>query len=522
MNQTTNNRPQTTDEISLKEKVNAINYWYHKIELPGGIVTPGNYPICAERYCIPDDLTGKRVLDIGAWDGYWTWEALKRGAAEVVAIDDFSDDCGRSDIKRNGWETFDICREAFGFTEKIMGDFENHKSNYYNSWVKKDDFKQKISRIEMSIYDIKKLDHFDIVFLFGTIYHLRHPLLALEKISAVCDGSIYIETAICDDFSVYNKNHRGFNQYEFVMEFYPFDEYCNNPSNWWSPTLQCLGAMLESVGFKDVDCWALTDNPKQICECRGFASGTKKPKEYPANKPDDVKKIEVRESLKTMAVMSVPRLGFMDNFFCAFEALMPLQIPIRKEDGAFWGQCLERAMQRTIDARADLLLTIDYDTIFSRYDVEKLIEIMHKYPDISALIPIQSKRGGGRPLLTVKGPSGMVLANVPAAEFQNEVTKIATGHFGLTMIRVKDLLDIGHPWFKPEPDYDGQWGPGKVDDDIYFWKLLEKNGKKVCSANRVTIGHLERVITWPDTHGTAVYQQVDNYRRFGKPEKAWK
>jgi tRNA (mo5U34)-methyltransferase len=76
---------------TLIEKVKSIPYWYHKIELPYGIVTPGWAPISNQAYKIPDKLTGKRILDIGAWDGYWTFETLRRGAREVVAIDTFSD-----------------------------------------------------------------------------------------------------------------------------------------------------------------------------------------------------------------------------------------------------------------------------------------------------------------------------------------------------------------------------------------------------------------------------------------------
>ena len=77
------------DEI--RRRVEEFPYRYHKIELPGGITTPGWAPMSVEAYKVPPDLSGKPVLDIGAWDGFWTFEALKRGAREAVAIDDFSD-----------------------------------------------------------------------------------------------------------------------------------------------------------------------------------------------------------------------------------------------------------------------------------------------------------------------------------------------------------------------------------------------------------------------------------------------
>ena len=106
------------DEI--KRQVDAFPYWYHKIELPGGVTTPGFAPLNADIYRVPADLTGKRVLDVGAWDGFWTFEALKRGAREVVAIDDFSDYLGSLDQSdRKAWENFDLCREALGYDETV-------------------------------------------------------------------------------------------------------------------------------------------------------------------------------------------------------------------------------------------------------------------------------------------------------------------------------------------------------------------------------------------------------------------
>ena len=103
------------DSQELERRIAVFPYWYHRIELPGGVTTPGWAPISAEAYRIPDDLSGKRVLDIGAWDGYWSFEAIKRGAAQVIAIDDFSDFVGQiTEEDRKAWQTFDLCRDALG------------------------------------------------------------------------------------------------------------------------------------------------------------------------------------------------------------------------------------------------------------------------------------------------------------------------------------------------------------------------------------------------------------------------
>lgn len=240
---------------TLQTRIASFPFWYHKIELPGGVVTPGWAPISQEAYRIPADLTGKRVLDVGAWDGFWTFEALKRGAKQAVAIDDFSDYLGHlKDADRKAWGTFDLCREALG---------HDH---------------ERCQRHEMSVYEIseQKLGRFDVVFFFGTLYHLRYPLLALDKLAAICDGEIYVETAICDDFSPYRGGlGKGFAG-QMVMEFYPDDQYGANKTNWWAPTLHCVAHMVRVAGFTaDVQGWKLTDQPQHVSQCRGFVMGRK-------------------------------------------------------------------------------------------------------------------------------------------------------------------------------------------------------------------------------------------------------
>lgn len=240
---------------TLRQAVDAQSYWYHKIELPGGIVTPGWAPLNAKSYGIPDDLTGKRVLDVGAWDGYWTFEALKRGAEQVVAIDDFSDYLGSlAERDRPGWQTFDLCRDALGYGEDVC------------------------QRLEMSVYDVSedRLGRFDVVFCFGVLYHLRHPLLALDCLAGLCDESLHVESAILDDFSPYRGGFgKGYSGSQMVMEFYPDDQYGNNHTNWWVPSIHCLGHMVRSAGFQHVEGWKLVDKvTMQLSHCRGFVRGT--------------------------------------------------------------------------------------------------------------------------------------------------------------------------------------------------------------------------------------------------------
>ena len=240
----------------LAARVAALGYWYHKIDLPGGIVTPGWAPIDPAAYRVPADLTGKRVLYVGAWDGYWTFEALKRGAGEVVAIDDFSDFLGRLET-RTGWETFDLCREALGY-----GDAQ-------------------CQRHDISVYDVTeaRFGRFDYIFCFGLLYHLRHPLLALDRLAALCDEAIFVESAILDDYSPYRGGlGHGYAGRQMVMEFYPDSQFGNNASNYWVPTLHCLGQMVRSAGFANVDGGKLTERPESLPHCRGIVVGQRNPK----------------------------------------------------------------------------------------------------------------------------------------------------------------------------------------------------------------------------------------------------
>lgn len=240
----------------LAARVAAIDYWYHKIDLPGGIVTPGWAPIDPAAYLIPEDLTGKRVLDVGAWDGYWTFEALKRGAREVVAIDNFSDFLSRLET-RTGWDSFDLCRDALGY-----GDAQ-------------------CQRHDISVYDLTEAEfgRFDCVFCFGVLYHLRHPLLALDRLAALCDEAIFVESAILDDYSPYRGGiGHGYAGGQVVMEFYPDSQYGNNESNYWVPTLHCLGQMVRSAGFAHVDGGKLTENPEILPHCRGIVTGRREQK----------------------------------------------------------------------------------------------------------------------------------------------------------------------------------------------------------------------------------------------------
>jgi tRNA (mo5U34)-methyltransferase len=189
--------------------------WYHSFELPDGTIIDGVNPLprLRERFAsfpIPADLRGKRLLDIGAWDGWFSFEAERRGAA-VTAID---------------------CVEAPHFIE------------LQRKLASKVDY-----RI-LEIYELPDagLGRFDIVFLLGVLYHLRHPLRALE---IVC--SLATDVAVVESFVTDGDTWQEHTEDIPTLEFYEGYELANQYDNWVGPSVACLLAMCRAAGFARVE-----------------------------------------------------------------------------------------------------------------------------------------------------------------------------------------------------------------------------------------------------------------------------
>lgn len=193
--------------IRLQTEAFARNTPYHSLELNDGSVIPGLIPVellkaRLDRYPLPADLRGKRVLDIGAASGWNSFECERRGA-EVVAID-----C--------------VEYEELLAVKQLRG-----------------------SKLEYAVVDMEEITPerfglFDYVLFFGVFYHLRHPLLGLENVCAVTRGEAYIESYVIDDAP---------DPARCYMEFYETDELGGQIDNWCGPTTQCLLAMTRAAGF---------------------------------------------------------------------------------------------------------------------------------------------------------------------------------------------------------------------------------------------------------------------------------
>lgn len=229
--------------------------------------------------------------------------------------------------------------------------------------------------------------------------------------------------------------------------------------------------------------------------------------------------------IRVEAVLSVPRLGFNDNFFSWAQALMPLGIRPTKMTGAFWDQCMERVFEQFVD-KCEYLLTIDYDTFFTREDVEQLFSIAMAF-QCDALTGFQVKREDGRPMLTLKGtlenPPADGKTHLPVSWFSEPVQEVDSAHFGLTVISTAALKRTKKPWFWSKPGPDNSWNDGRLDSDIYAWKNFRDSGNRIYVTPRVVLGHGEYMVAWPGRDlGKPVFQySTDFCNSLKRPETAW-
>jgi len=197
---------------------------------------------------------------------------------------------------------------------------------------------------------------------------------------------------------------------------------------------------------------------------------------------------------KIAAVSSMPRLCFTDNMTCITKQLVSNGIPFLRTGGAFWGQCLTRAIEVQLLTDADYILTIDYDTWFYYEDVLELCQILDAYPEYDAVAPLQIKRESDTAMVGVASADKMI----PMTYFVGkEIVDAETAHFGLTVFRRSAFDKLKKPWFMPIPDKEGGWNDGRVDEDINFWKNFAACGCKLGLAPNVKIGHMELTVTYP-------------------------
>ena len=221
----------TLSRQDVETRIRDLGEWFQNMELGGVWTAPhhflGDYPAIKWanfRDAVPADLTGKTVLEIGCNAGFYSFEMKRRGAARVLGIDS---DSGYLAQAR--------------FAAEVSG--------------------LEVEFREMDVYDVARLqERFDVVLFMGVLYHLRHPLLALDL----------IHEHVARDLLIFQSMQRGSKEVARLREDYPFAEtavfgepgypamyfveerYSGDPTNWWIPNRACAEAMLRSAGFEIV------------------------------------------------------------------------------------------------------------------------------------------------------------------------------------------------------------------------------------------------------------------------------
>ena len=240
----------TRNRRKLAKAAENVGFWWHSIDLGNGVVTPGRKTadqLAAEWDSLElPDLRGKTVLDIGAWDGYFSFEAERRGAARVVALDHYM---WSMDIPRQQqyweecWTTGKVPEPYHTLPELWRPDALPGKAGFDTA------HRARESRVEAVVGDIMTVDldrlgTFDVVLFLGVLYHVRHPLLALERLARLTNDLLVIET---EAVAVPGFEHHAF------CEFFESNELNGDVSNWWAPNRRAVVGMCRAAGFDTVE-----------------------------------------------------------------------------------------------------------------------------------------------------------------------------------------------------------------------------------------------------------------------------
>ncbi|HJZ60482.1 MAG TPA: DUF1698 domain-containing protein [Gemmataceae bacterium] len=229
----------------IEELVRSVPCWYHSIDLGHGVVTPGGDSQSMLALLRLPDLRGKSVLDIGAFDGYFSFTAERLGARRVVALDHYVwsmdlaehvrhyEECKRAGVAPAPYHTMPYWRptdlpgkRGFDIAHRVLG-----------------------SKVEAVVADFMDMDlgglgAFDVVLYLGVLYHMEDPLRALRRVAAVTGELAVVETAAV---ALPGYEHAA------VCEFYESSELNFDVSNWWAPNVKALEGLCRAAGFRRVE-----------------------------------------------------------------------------------------------------------------------------------------------------------------------------------------------------------------------------------------------------------------------------
>jgi tRNA (mo5U34)-methyltransferase len=248
----------------LSREIRRMAPWFHNLHLPSGQETAPDHPLGdfprikwrALSSALPEDLGGWRVLDVGCNAGFYTFELARRGA-DVLGID-----ADEHYLRQARWAA-----EQLGLDRLVR--FEQRQ-----------------------VYDLAGLDRrFDLVLFMGVLYHLRHPLLALDLLAAKADRLLVLQTLTTsgEERAVRPPPDLPFRaRARLVDPGWPSMAFverslAGDPTNWWVPTRSCVEAMLRSAGLDVLERRA--EHELWICRPAGLPAAVRDELEAAVGRP---------------------------------------------------------------------------------------------------------------------------------------------------------------------------------------------------------------------------------------------
>lgn len=238
------------DKEEKKFLITSVPFWFHSIDCGDGLITPGQKSVEvlareSEFMKLPD-LRGKSVLDVGAWDGWFSFQAKKLGANRVLALDHY---IWSMDVAAQQ-SYFLKCREQ-GIAPKPYHLIPGHWQPGALPGKRGFDTAHRIigSDVEQIVADFMTCDlvsigQFDIVFFLGVLYHLEEPFTALKRLRLITKEVAIIETA-----AIFVPGQEDV----ALLEFYESDGLSHDVGNWFAPNMEALAGMCRAAGFSSVE-----------------------------------------------------------------------------------------------------------------------------------------------------------------------------------------------------------------------------------------------------------------------------
>jgi tRNA (mo5U34)-methyltransferase len=234
-------------------------YWYHTVNLGDGLITPGvyDYRHCVEAFCFPECLEGRRILDIGAATGFFSFEFEKRGATVVstelpslLDIDKFPGETTEQTLRKlevmmpaHSTYSHQQCRQLF--------QMERLEQFYQCFLVAPFEFCRqrlgsRVTRCFSTIYDLSPevlgVDQFDLVFLGDVLLHTVYPLKALAAAASLCSGTLILAQGLAD-----------LPGNPPAMLYVGGETPGSDEISWWLPNYACFEMVLRKLGFRQVE-----------------------------------------------------------------------------------------------------------------------------------------------------------------------------------------------------------------------------------------------------------------------------